>query len=110
MSNKPKLPKFVDESTGKTMVANVFMRNGDVCDLTKQPRSVYVRHICNQNTNKVNMILHEPGDCEYVLNVESRAFCDYLQDTDDLALTPELENMDQLAEEKEISDMVNSEV
>ena len=65
MSNKPKLPKFVDETTGKTMVANVFMKNGDVCDLTKQPRSVYVRHICNQNTNKVNMILHEPGDCEY---------------------------------------------
>ncbi len=62
-----------------------FYSGGDVCDITKKPRSVEVKLKCKKSDSPstVSLYLLEPKTCEYILGVESPLVCDILHKADD---------------------------
>ena len=76
---------------GSTIVRSVqhLYTNGDVCDITGDPRQVIVRLQCRRNAPSPSaVIIHmtEPSTCSYLLVVETLLVCDLLESADELGM------------------------
>lgn len=81
-SKRPRAPR--DRKT-----VSLYYSDGDLCDITGQPRTCEVRLKCLPNVKSAHAVilsLSEPSTCQYVLTVESALFCDVLQHADDNGL------------------------
>ncbi|KAK0056956.1 endoplasmic reticulum lectin 1 [Biomphalaria pfeifferi] len=84
-ANPNKRPRSADSRK----YVSLYYSDGDVCDLTKKPRSCEVRLKCVQNDkmpHAVALSLSEPEPCQYFLTVESALFCPIMKDADENGL------------------------
>lgn len=78
-AKRPKLPMEARKHVSH------FYTNGDLCDITGQPRHVEVKLKCKKSDSPsaVSIYLLEPKTCEYILGVESPLVCDILHTADE---------------------------
>ena len=82
---------------------SVFYSDGDVCDMTGQPRQIEVKLKCKpgQSASTVSLYLLEPKICQYVLGVESPLVCDLLPFADPVTGLFPSDLVDNLGEQTE---------
>merc|ERR1712168_926281 len=76
------------DSDGKGRVSQVelFYSNGDICDITGEPREVIVRLKCKPGAANLALYLLEPKTCSYILGLESQLLCQLLTEVDENGL------------------------
>ncbi|XP_022669799.1 endoplasmic reticulum lectin 1-like [Varroa destructor] len=85
---------WVDANPSKKVAVGInsvthFYSEGDICEVTRIPRTVKVKLICKSikgHPDAVSIFLQEPRPCEYTLTVESSIVCHVQDMVDDYGL------------------------
>jgi len=82
----PDEPETDSDGKGRVSQVELFYSNGDICDITGEPREVIVRLKCKPGAANLALYLLEPKTCSYILGLESQLLCQLLTDVDENGL------------------------
>ncbi|CAF0842275.1 unnamed protein product [Adineta ricciae] len=88
-------PHKKSSQNNRERYVSLYYTDGDICELTNQPRTVEVKFKCSKkegHSGAVTMYLVEPQTCSYVLGVESSLFCTLIDYTDEYGI-PDISKM-----------------